>query len=366
MTIARLVMSQNQTPSWNGLEPLEHRLFLHAAHGVSVEFSLDSYTVQENAGTAMISLTRSGFAGDAFEVSLTAVSGTAASGADFDPGPYLLSFMPGDVTKTFSIVTIVDDNEEEPDESLQLVLSSPTNGASLGARTTANLTILANDDVTPPRVTGITPRAVGKKLGFIELSFDESLDAMSAQDPAPYAITLAGKDKRLGTADDKNVPLASVAYDDSNQSVTLTPTKPLKLGTILRVAIGGESAPTDLQGNLLDGEFSGTWPSGNGIAGGDFMADVALGSKLDYHDAGGDKVQLQLKKGGLISLLMGSDGNAHTITLLDTLPGASMLTGRVVMNKKSPASDGVTPVAALLGMDGVTNLLPDAFIIAVP
>jgi len=39
---------------------------------------------------------------------------------------------------------------------------------------------------------------------------------------------------------------------------------------------GHGSAVRSLSGSLLDGEFSGSFPSGNGIGGGDFVADFSL------------------------------------------------------------------------------------------
>lgn len=36
------------------------------------------------------------------------------------------------------------------------------------------------------------------------------------------------------------------------------------------------SAVRSVSGRLLDGEFSGNFPSGNGIDGGDFVVDFAL------------------------------------------------------------------------------------------
>ena len=59
------------------------------------------------------------------------------------------------------------------------------------------------------------------------------------------------------------------------QTVTITFNRGVHLrglNYLFRVISGGVS---DLAGNALDGEFAGVFPSGNGVAGGDFLARLA-------------------------------------------------------------------------------------------
>lgn len=93
-------------------------------------------------------------------------------------------------------------------------------------------------------------------------------------------LTGAGKDRVLGTADDVEfVPQVSV----SGAQITLD-LRALKLGKgtyRLRLrgtdGFGPGGAVRDGSGALLDGEYTGTFPSGDGNPGGDFVVDLTFG-----------------------------------------------------------------------------------------
>lgn len=76
----------------------------------------------------------------------------------------------------------------------------------------------------------------------------------------------AGKDKIFGTADDKKVPI-TVSWKRSAKRITINANLPAN--TVYRVRLNA-SLISDENGQKLDGEFSGTFPSGNGVAGGNF------------------------------------------------------------------------------------------------
>ncbi|MEK6795544.1 MAG: Calx-beta domain-containing protein [Spirochaetota bacterium] len=109
-----------------------------------LEFSASVYSVNENDGTAQISVTRSG--GSAGTVSATYIiaAGTATAGGDFMAGTGTVSFSNGETTKIFS-VTINDDAVVEGNETVTLTLSAPTGGAVIGTQNAALLTIVEND-----------------------------------------------------------------------------------------------------------------------------------------------------------------------------------------------------------------------------
>jgi hypothetical protein len=130
-------------------------------------------------------------------------------------------------------------------------------------------------------VTALAP-APGSVLNKLPRTLTVTLSA--APDPLTVngvSVTLvqAGKDNILGTADDVHVtPAVSVA--GSKITVNLCGIVLQKGKYRLRVkgvaGNGPASAVRDALGNLLDGEFSGAFPSGNGSAGGDFVADFTL------------------------------------------------------------------------------------------
>ena len=113
---------------------------------------------------------------------------------------------------------------------------------------------------------------------------------------------------------------------------------------------------TDPSGMKLDGEFNGHFPSGNTIAGGDFIALEGRGASLTYADLNGDSVSLNLT-GGVMELLRSAGGEGELLRLINTVAGTSALNGNVVMNG---SGDGTTTLNAISGLTGVTNNLPPA------
>jgi sugar lactone lactonase YvrE len=115
----------------------------------TLQFSASFYTKAEgNSGnsTATITVTRTGGSSGAVGVSFATSNGTATAGSDYTATSGTLSWADGDTAaKTFA-VTVLGDTTVEGDETVNLTLSSPTGGATLGTPTSATLTI-TNDDV---------------------------------------------------------------------------------------------------------------------------------------------------------------------------------------------------------------------------
>jgi hypothetical protein len=110
----------------------------------TLQFSTSAYSVNEAAGTATITVTRSGGSDGAVSVSYATSGGTAAAGQDYTAVSGTLTWAAGDTSsKTFTI-PIMDDSLVEGNETIGLTLSNATGGATLGAAT-ATLTIVDND-----------------------------------------------------------------------------------------------------------------------------------------------------------------------------------------------------------------------------
>ncbi len=113
---------------------------------VTVGFSSATYSVGEGDGTASISVCRSGVTPNTVTVDYATSNGTATAPADYTATSGTLSFLPNETCKSFSI-PIVDDNISEPPpggETVNLTLSNPTGGATLGLAS-AILSIIDND-----------------------------------------------------------------------------------------------------------------------------------------------------------------------------------------------------------------------------
>ena len=114
----------------------------------AIAFDSGSYTVAENGSDATITLVRTGGSSGEVSVDVTVADGTASVTADYSDASQTVTFLDGETSKTIT-VPIIDDGEEEGDETVSLGLSNPTGGAAVGPQGTATLTITDNDGVSP-------------------------------------------------------------------------------------------------------------------------------------------------------------------------------------------------------------------------
>jgi hypothetical protein len=113
----------------------------------AINFSQAIYQVAETAGTAVITVTRSGPAAGTVTVQFSTSNGTATAGIDYTTVNRLLTFAPG-VRSVTVAVPVVNDTRNEGTQTVNLALSSVTGGspaAILGVRPTATLNILDED-----------------------------------------------------------------------------------------------------------------------------------------------------------------------------------------------------------------------------
>jgi uncharacterized delta-60 repeat protein len=114
----------------------------------SVEFATAGFSVSEKGGTAVIIVRRDKLDGEPFTVKYATVDGAARDGEDYSATSGTLSFVPWQTNATFT-VAILDDARFEGVETVRMVLSDPTGGATLGTRSTGTLTILDDESSNP-------------------------------------------------------------------------------------------------------------------------------------------------------------------------------------------------------------------------
>ena len=119
-----------------------------AAPAGTLQFSAATYSVAENGGNATITITRTGGSAGAVGVSFATSNGTATAPSDYTAVTQTVSFANGDTANKTVSIPIVNDTSVEPNETVNLALSSPTGGATLGSPSTAVLTITDNDGGT--------------------------------------------------------------------------------------------------------------------------------------------------------------------------------------------------------------------------
>lgn len=110
---------------------------------ITVQFAQPSYSVLENAGNAVISVTLSSPAPQTVKVNYATTNDTAVADSDYISSSNVLFFNPGTTLKIF-VVPILNDSIIEGNESISLTLSSPV-CAKLGVPTTAALTIIDDE-----------------------------------------------------------------------------------------------------------------------------------------------------------------------------------------------------------------------------
>lgn len=120
----------------------QYALTVFGLLGGAVQFSAASYSVQENAGLATITVNRSGGTRGAVQVLYSTVpGGTAVTGLHYNNTAGTLSWADGDASpKTFNI-TILNDQKPSGNHTVNMALSVPGGGTVLGAPTNAVLTI---------------------------------------------------------------------------------------------------------------------------------------------------------------------------------------------------------------------------------
>src|SRR5207248_2232168 len=100
-------------------------------------FSAPIYAINENGGSATITVTRTNGSTDSVNVQFATSNGSAVAPNDYTATNGTLHFLSGETNKTFT-VHIVDDLALEPEETINLSLFGVTGGAALG-RTNATL-----------------------------------------------------------------------------------------------------------------------------------------------------------------------------------------------------------------------------------
>jgi len=109
----------------------------------SLAFSNAEYTVSETGTNATITVSRTGGSLDAVSVSYATVAGgQAVAGTNYTSVSGTLSWANGDASSKTFTVPILNPNVAGPNLSLDLALTNPVGGATLGTLSTATLTIL--------------------------------------------------------------------------------------------------------------------------------------------------------------------------------------------------------------------------------
>ncbi|MBD1939470.1 Calx-beta domain-containing protein [Microcoleus sp. FACHB-68] len=204
---------------------------------VALQFSDASFSVNED-GTpvAQVTVTRTGILDREVGATLTLTNGTATAPEDYDNTPIQLNFASGEANKTVTI-PIVNDALVEGSETINLALENLTGGATIGAQSTANLTILDNDvalqfsapifrvneDGTPIQEIGIIRTGILDTEVTATITLTEGT-ATSPEDfnNSPIEVTFAPGETRKTLA----VPIVDDNLVEGSETINLTLSNP--------------------------------------------------------------------------------------------------------------------------------------------
>lgn len=220
----------------------------------TLSFSQSSYTSTENGGLASITVTRSEGSSGTVTVDYKTVDGTAIDGKDYTANKGVLTFTTGETSKNIEI-EILDNDEYTGDRTINLELSYPTGGASLGDNT-ATLTITEDEkpgivqfsessysvDENEGTVTVTVMRTEGSdcpvsvnyqmedgsaKAGEDYTAVEGTIDFADGETEKSFSVAILDNNEYEGTGKTFNITLTNpkggvVTGDISNTTVTIS------------------------------------------------------------------------------------------------------------------------------------------------
>jgi CARDB/Calx-beta domain/Bacterial pre-peptidase C-terminal domain/RTX calcium-binding nonapeptide repeat (4 copies) len=246
---------------------------------VQLAFERANYTVNEDGSSAIvIKVLRTGKTDTPVGATVALTNGTAGN-ADYTNTPINVVFAAGEVEKIVTI-PIINDTLVETDETIDLSLTNPTNGGTLGTQSTAVLTIVDNDTqlafdranytVNEDGTSAIAIKVLrtGKTTGITEATIALSNGTAGNSDytnTPTNVVFAAGEIEKIVT-----VPIINDTIFEPDETVNLRLTNPTNGATI-----GTQSTTVltlvsdDIQGlNLIGDRLNNTL---NGGAGNDFI-----------------------------------------------------------------------------------------------
>ena len=295
----------------------------------TVQFSSSAYSVNEGTGAATIVATLSGASAVSVTVDYATSDGTAVAGSDYTAASGTLAFGPGETSKTFT-VAVASDQIFETDETVNLVLSDPSN-AALGTPVGATLTIVDND-VPPTLQFGSSAYGVSEGAGsaLIHVNLSSSADVTVTVDYATSDGTATDGSDYIGASGTLSFPPAHTsqlivvtvypdAVDEADETVNLALGGPVNasLGAIdtATLTILDDDAPPTVQFN--SSSYMVTEDGAPAIIVVSMSAASTEEVTVDYATADGTAVAGNdyTASAGTLSFAPGSTNEAFTVTV---------------------------------------------------
>jgi len=160
-----------------------------------------------------------------------------------------------------------------PQATIDTIRQWITNGAT-------NDTLTSNAAIRVSSLSPLPASSMPTLPASITVAFDREVNATTV-DATTFKLERSGGDGVFGNGNDVPITPASVTVPAANtHSAVMSLAGVASANDTYQVTLSGTGAVKilDLSGNALDGEYTGTFPSGNGTAGGDFVATFTVGT----------------------------------------------------------------------------------------
>ena len=221
-------------PLWSAESPF-------GAAQSSLQFDQGAYSIDEDGGSATISVARNGDTSGVAAVDYASSDGSAMAGADYTSVNGTLNWAAGDGTPKAFNVSIIDDADAEGDETVSLTMSNPA-GASISGTNPVDLTIFANDQPIASGELHFSSAAysAGEASGMAALMVNRSngstgvvsIDYNTADGSAQQGMDYVAQSNTLTWADNGstpqaiNVPVTDDSSDEGDESFTVNLVNP--------------------------------------------------------------------------------------------------------------------------------------------
>jgi uncharacterized repeat protein (TIGR01451 family) len=299
-------------------------VLLNTAPG-ALSFSTAASSVNESAGSATITVNRTGGSDCSVTVNYATADGIALAGSDYTTTSGTLTFAPGVLSQSFT-VPILDDAISEASESFNVTLTNPTGGATVVAPTVENVTIV-DDDPLPTFTIDNVSQAEGN----------------SGSSNFVFTVTLAGATAQMVTVNYATADVTALAGSDYSATSGLLKFAPGVTSQTITVPVAGDlTTESDETFNVvLSTPVDATITTGTGtgtIVNDDLNADLSIVKSV----AGSGP--FFATQNGVFNITVSNAGpsGASNVTVTDILPAGVTLVSAIPSQGSCSATSTVT------------------------
>jgi len=272
-------------------------------------------------GILQFNVNRSGYCGDSVTVNYATANGSAITGSDYADQSGMISFAPGETSKTISVATI-NDNVIEGNEILTLTISNASNDGTL-LYSTATGTIIDNDFAFSISNTtvfeGGSLQFAVTRVGNTQLA--ATVDYETANGTAVSGSDYIGQSGTLSFAvgeTNKTITVATVddSFIEDTETLTVNLTNASNDGTFIYSTASAA---------IRDNDFAFTVSEAAAFEGGSLqfavirVGNTQLAATVDYETANGTAVSGSDYTGqsGTLSFAAGETSKTITVATVD-------------------------------------------------